>query len=413
MARASPQVSRRRLVEAGGLMLLVPGLPGCARAASGDSAVAPPIAVVTLGAFGHGKTTLATALGRQFGGTPPVASQKLPGLDLRLTEYRTAARRYAHADGARHRDHVAGLITGAAAADGAILVVSAQDGPTQETEAHVRLARQTGVPAMVVYLNKIDAVTDPELLELIELEVRELLSSYGFPGDLSPVVKGSALDAVTGRRPQIGEASIRALAGALDAYLPQPEPLREQPFRMPVEDVFSISGRGTVVTGRVETGALRPGDALELVGIRPTQSTRCVGVEMFQEQPKSVQAGDVAGVLLERLDRHDIERGQTLCAPGAMAAAARFTAEVYVPTSDDGGRVEPIADKRRLQFFFRTADITGVVALPQGTAALAPGKNAELTVALIVPVAMEPHMRFAIRERGRIVGSGVVTKILA
>jgi elongation factor Tu len=305
------------------------------------------------------------------------------------------------------------MITGAAQMDGAILVVSAADGPMPQTREHILLARQVGVPALVVYMNKVDMVDDEELLELVEMEVRELLSSYDFPGDDIPIVKGSALAALDGKDPKIGEESVLALMEAVDSYIPQPARPVDQPFMMAVEDVFSISGRGTVVTGRIDRGIIKVGEEVEIVGLRPTQKTICTGVEMFRKLLDQGQAGDNVGVLLRGTKREEVERGQVLCKPGSITPHTKFTAEVYILTKDEGGRHTPFFSNYRPQFYFRTTDVTGVIQLKEGVEMIMPGDNAELDVELITPIAMEDKLRFAIREGGRTVGSGVVSKIVA
>jgi elongation factor Tu len=303
------------------------------------------------------------------------------------------------------------MITGAAQMDGAILVVSAADGPMPQTREHIRLARQVGVPAIVVFMNKVDQVDDPELLELVEMEIRELLSRYNFPGDKTPIIKGSALHAMNGTNPEIGEKSVRALLAAVDDYVPQPERPIDQPFLLPIEDVFSISGRGTVVTGRVERGIVKVGDELEIVGIRDTTKTTCTGVEMFRKLLDQGQAGDNIGALLRGVERDGVERGQVLCKPGSVKPHKKFKAEIYVLTKEEGGRHTPFFTNYRPQFYFRTTDVTGVVTLPAGTEMVMPGDNISIDVELIVPIAMEEKLRFAIREGGRTVGSGIVAKI--
>src|SRR5690606_32660132 len=311
-----------------------------------------------------------------------------------------------------HADYVKNMITGAAQMDGAILVVNAADGPMPQTREHILLARQVGVPALVVFLNKVDQVDDEELLELVEMEVRELLSSYDFPGDEIPIVKGSALAALEGRDPEIGENAIRELMAAVDEYIPTPERPVDQPFLMPVEDVFSISGRGTVATGRVERGVVRVGDELEIVGIRPSKKTPCTGVEMFRKLLDQGEAGDNVGVVLRGVDREGIERGQVLCKPGSVKPHTKFEAEAYILTKEEGGRHTPFFTNYRPQFYFRTTDVTGTVALPEGTEMVMPGDNLKFNVELIAPIAMEEKLRFAIREGGRTVGAGVVSKII-
>ncbi|MBK5952321.1 elongation factor Tu, partial [Rhodobium orientis] len=327
-------------------------------------------------------------------------------------EYETDARHYAHVDCPGHADYVKNMITGAAQMDGAILVVSAADGPMPQTREHILLARQVGVPAIVVYLNKCDQVDDEELLELVELEVRELLSSYEFPGDDIPIVKGSALVALDEGDKKLGEDSIRELLAAVDDYIPTPERPKDQPFLMPIEDVFSISGRGTVVTGRVERGVIKVGEEVEIVGIRDTTKTTCTGVEMFRKLLDQGEAGDNVGVLLRGTKREDVERGQVLCKPGSVTPHTKFKAEAYILTKEEGGRHTPFFTNYRPQFYFRTTDVTGVVTLPEGTEMVMPGDNVTMDVTLIVPIAMEEKLRFAIREGGRTVGAGVVAQII-
>ena len=327
-------------------------------------------------------------------------------------EYETGARHYAHVDCPGHADYVKNMITGAAQMDGAILVVNAADGPMPQTREHILLARQVGVPALVVYLNKVDQVDDEELLELVEMEVRELLSSYDFPGDDIPIVKGSALAALEGRDEEIGANSIKALMDAVDAYIPQPDRPRDQPFLMPIEDVFSISGRGTVVTGRIERGIVNVGDEIEIVGIKDTQKTTCTGVEMFRKLLDQGEAGDNVGVLLRGTKREDVERGQVLAAPGSITPHTKFNCEAYILTKEEGGRHTPFFTNYRPQFYFRTTDVTGTVDLPEGTEMVMPGDNITMVVNLIAPIAMDEGLRFAIREGGRTVGAGVVTSII-
>jgi elongation factor Tu len=326
-------------------------------------------------------------------------------------EYETANRHYAHVDCPGHADYVKNMITGAAQMDGAILVVSAADGPMPQTREHILLARQVGVPALVVYLNKVDQVDDEELLELVELEVRELLSSYEFPGDDIPVVKGSALAALEDRDDTMGRDSVNELMAAVDAYIPQPERAKDMPFLMPIEDVFSISGRGTVVTGRVERGVLKVGDEVEIIGIRDTRKTICTGVEMFRKLLDQGEAGDNIGALLRGIGRDDVERGQVLAKPGSITPHTNFKAEAYILTKEEGGRHTPFFTNYRPQFYFRTTDVTGVVTLPEGTEMVMPGDNVSMTVELIAPIAMDEGLRFAIREGGRTVGAGVVAGI--
>jgi elongation factor Tu len=327
-------------------------------------------------------------------------------------EYETTKRHYAHVDCPGHADYVKNMITGAAQMDGAILVVSAADGPMPQTREHILLARQVGVPALVVYMNKVDMVDDPELLDLVELEVRELLSKYDFPGDDIPIVKGSALCALEDREPKIGHDSVLELMKAVDDYIPQPERPIDQPFLMPIEDVFSISGRGTVVTGRVERGIIKVGEEVEIVGLRATQKTVVTGVEMFRKLLDQGQAGDNVGVLLRGTKREDVERGQVVCKPGSVKPHTRFKAEAYILTKEEGGRHTPFFTNYRPQFYFRTTDVTGVVTLPEGTEMVMPGDNVTMDVTLIVPIAMEEKLRFAIREGGRTVGAGVVASIV-
>ncbi|MGO4689142.1 elongation factor Tu, partial [Brevundimonas sp. 2YAF1] len=341
--------------------------------------------------------------------------EKARGITINTShvEYETANRHYAHVDCPGHADYVKNMITGAAQMDGAILVCSAADGPMPQTREHILLSRQVGVPALVVFLNKVDMVDDEELLELVEMEVRELLSSYQFPGDDIPVVKGSALAAVENRDAHIGEERVLELMAAVDAYIPQPERPVDMPFLMPVEDVFSISGRGTVVTGRVERGIVKVGEEVEIVGIRPVQKTTCTGVEMFRKLLDQGQAGDNVGVLLRGTKREDVERGQVLCKPGSITPHTKFVAEAYILTKEEGGRHTPFFTNYRPQFYFRTTDVTGIVHLKEGVEMIMPGDNAELDVELITPIAMEEKLRFAIREGGRTVGAGVVSKIIA
>jgi elongation factor Tu len=373
----------------------------------------------------HGKTTLTAAitsvLSKKFGGEAKAYDQidnapeeKARGITINTAhvEYETAKRHYAHVDCPGHADYVKNMITGAAQMDGAILVVSAADGPMPQTREHILLARQVGVPYIIVYLNKADMVDDKELLELVEMEVRELLSKYEFPGDDTPIVIGSALKALEGDKGELGEGSIMKLAEALDSYIPQPKRALDGPFLMPVEDVFSISGRGTVVTGRVERGIVKVGDEIEIVGIRPTQKTVCTGVEMFRKLLDQGQAGDNVGVLLRGTKREEVERGQVLAKPGSITPHTKFQAEVYVLSKEEGGRHTPFFNGYRPQFYFRTTDVTGSIELPQGTEMVMPGDNIGMTVTLISPIAMEEGLRFAIREGGRTVGAGVVAKII-
>ncbi|MBX6393517.1 MAG: elongation factor Tu [Burkholderiales bacterium] len=385
----------------------------------------PHVNVGTIGHVDHGKTTLTAAittiLAKKYGGEAKAYDQidnapeeKARGITINTShvEYETEKRHYAHVDCPGHADYVKNMITGAAQMDGAILVVSAADGPMPQTREHILLARQVGVPYIVVYLNKADMVDDKELLELVEMEVRELLSKYGFPGDDTPIIVGSALKALEGDQSEIGEPSILKLAEALDTYIPEPQRAIDGPFLMPVEDVFSISGRGTVVTGRVERGVIKVGDEIEIVGLRPTQKTVCTGVEMFRKLLDQGQAGDNIGVLLRGTKREEVERGQVLAKPGSITPHTKFQAEVYVLSKEEGGRHTPFFNGYRPQFYFRTTDVTGAVELPAGTEMVMPGDNVQITVTLIAPIAMEEGLRFAIREGGRTVGAGVVTKII-
>jgi elongation factor Tu len=380
----------------------------------------PHANVGTIGHVDHGKTTLTAAITKYFGEfkayeqIDAAPEEKARGITISTAhvEYESDKRHYAHVDCPGHADYVKNMITGAAQMDGAILVVSAADGPMPQTREHILLARQVGVPAVVVYLNKVDQVDDEELLELVEMEVRELLSSYEFPGDDIPIVKGSALAAMEGRDPEIGENSIRELIKSVDEYIPTPERPIDQPFLLPIEDVFSISGRGTVVTGRVERGVVTVGDELEIVGIKDTQKTTCTGVEMFRKLLDRGEAGDNVGVLLRGIERTGVERGQVLCKPGSVTPHKKFLAEAYILTKEEGGRHTPFFSNYRPQFYFRTTDVTGVVTLKEGTEMVMPGDNVEINVELIVPIAMEEKLRFAIREGGRTVGAGIVAKII-
>ena len=385
----------------------------------------PHVNVGTIGHVDHGKTTLTaaicTVLASKFGGEAKAYDQidaapeeKARGITINTAhvEYETEHRHYAHVDCPGHADYVKNMITGAAQMDGAILVVSAADGPMPQTREHILLARQVGVPYIIVYLNKCDMVDDPELLELVEMEVRELLSSYDFPGDTIPIIKGSAKLALEGDTGELGEQSIMKLAETLDVYIPTPQRALDQPFLMPIEDVFSISGRGTVVTGRVERGVIRVGDEIEIVGIKPTQKTTCTGVEMFRKLLDEGEAGDNVGILLRGTKREDVERGQVLAKPGTITPHTKFTAEVYVLTKEEGGRHTPFFKGYRPQFYFRTTDVTGTIELPEGTEMVMPGDNITMTVQLICPIAMEAGLRFAIREGGHTVGAGVVAKII-
>ena len=380
----------------------------------------PHCNIGTIGHVDHGKTTLTAAITKYFGefraydqidGAP---EEKARGITISTAhvEYETEARHYAHVDCPGHADYVKNMITGAAQMDGAILVVSAADGPMPQTREHILLARQVGVPALVIYMNKVDQVDDPELLELVEMEIRELLSSYEFPGDDIPIVQGSALAALEGKNDEIGKQSILKLMEAVDSYIPQPERPKDQAFLMPIEDVFSISGRGTVVTGRVERGVVKVGEEVEIIGIRDTQKTTVTGVEMFRKLLDQGEAGDNVGVLLRGTKREDVERGQVLCKPGSVTPHTRFKAEAYILTKEEGGRHTPFFTNYRPQFYFRTTDVTGVVSLPEGTEMVMPGDNVTMDVSLIVPIAMEEKLRFAIREGGRTVGAGVVATII-
>jgi elongation factor Tu len=386
----------------------------------------PHANVGTIGHVDHGKTTLTAAITKilaETGGATYTSydqidkapEEKARGITINTAhvEYQTENRHYAHVDCPGHADYVKNMITGAAQMDGAILVVSAADGPMPQTREHILLARQVGVPAIVVYLNKVDQVDDPELLELVELEVRELLSQYDFPGDEIPIVKGSALYALEDRGdPKLGRESVLELMQAVDAYIPQPERPMDRPFLMPIEDVFSISGRGTVVTGRVERGVINVGEEVEIVGIKDTQKTVCTGVEMFRKLLDRGEPGDNVGVLLRGIKRDEVERGQVLCKPGSITPHTRFNAETYVLTKEEGGRHTPFFSNYRPQFFFRTTDVTGTIELPDGTEMVMPGDNVTMKVALIAPIAMEEGLRFAIREGGRTVGAGVVASII-
>jgi len=385
----------------------------------------PHCNIGTIGHVDHGKTTLTAAITKvlaETGGATFTAydqidkapEEKARGITISTAhvEYETDKRHYAHVDCPGHADYVKNMITGAAQMDGAILVVSAADGPMPQTREHILLARQVGVPALVVYMNKVDMVDDPELLDLVELEVRELLSSYQFPGDKIPVIRGSALHALEGKDPKLGKDSIMALMKAVDEFIPQPDRPIDQPFMMAIEDVFSISGRGTVVTGRIDRGVVKVGEEVEIVGIRPTVKTTVTGVEMFRKLLDQGQAGDNVGCLLRGVERDGVERGQVLCKPGSITPHTHFKAEVYVLTKEEGGRHTPFFTNYRPQFYFRTTDVTGVVQLPQGTEMVMPGDNVSIEVELIVPIAMEEKLRFAIREGGRTVGSGVVAKIV-
>jgi elongation factor Tu len=385
----------------------------------------PHCNIGTIGHVDHGKTSLTAAITKilaETGGATYTAydqidkapEEKARGITINTAhvEYQTQKRHYAHVDCPGHADYVKNMITGAAQMDGAILVVSAADGPMPQTREHILLARQVGVPALVVFMNKVDMVDDPELLELVELEVRELLSSYQFPGDKIPIIKGSALAALEGNKPEIGKEAVLKLMAAVDEYIPQPERPKDQPFLMPIEDVFSISGRGTVVTGRIERGIVKVGEEVEIVGIRDTTKTVVTGVEMFRKLLDQGEAGDNVGCLLRGIDRTGVERGQVLCKPGSVKPHKKFKAEAYILTKEEGGRHTPFFNNYRPQFYFRTTDVTGFVTLPQGTEMVMPGDNVTMDVELITPIAMEEKLRFAIREGGRTVGAGVVAKII-
>ena len=384
----------------------------------------PHCNVGTIGHVDHGKTSLTAAITKilaETGGATFTAydqidkapEERARGITISTAhvEYQTANRHYAHVDCPGHADYVKNMITGAAQMDGGILVVSAADGPMPQTREHILLARQVGVPALVVFMNKVDMVDDPELLDLVEMEVRELLSSYQFPGDDIPIIRGSALAALEGKTPEIGRDAILKLMEAVDAYIPQPERPKDQPFLMPIEDVFSISGRGTVVTGRIERGIVKVGEEVEIVGIRDTVKTTVTGVEMFRKLLDSGEAGDNVGALLRGVDREGVERGQVLCKPGSVKPHKKFKAEAYILTKEEGGRHTPFFANYRPQFYFRTTDVTGVVTLPAGTEMVMPGDNISFDVELITPIAMEEKLRFAIREGGRTVGAGVVASI--
>ena len=388
----------------------------------------PHLNVGTIGHVDHGKTTLTAAITKvaskamgddskavAFENIDKAPEERERGITIATAhvEYETASRHYAHVDCPGHADYVKNMITGAAQMDGAVLVVSAADGPMPQTREHILLARQVGVPYIIVFLNKADMVDDAELLELVEMEVRELLSSYDFPGDDTPVIIGSALKALEGDSSEVGEASVLKLLAALDEYIPQPERDLDKPFLMPIEDVFSISGRGTVVTGRVERGVVNVGDEIEIVGLRETQKTTCTGVEMFRKLLDQGQAGDNIGALIRGLKREDVERGQVLAKPGSITPHTKFEAEVYVLTKEEGGRHTPFFKGYRPQFYFRTTDVTGAVELPSDVEMVMPGDNIKVTVELIAPIAMEEGVRFSVREGGRTVGAGVVSKVIA
>ncbi len=385
----------------------------------------PHCNIGTIGHVDHGKTTLTAAITKvleEFGGATftsfdeidKAPEERARGITIATAhvEYETENRHYAHVDCPGHADYVKNMITGAAQMDGAVLVVSAADGPMPQTREHILLARQVGVPAIVVYLNKVDQVDDPELLELVELEVRELLSAYEFPGDDIPIVKGSALKALEGSDEELGRASVIALMAAVDEYIPQPDRPKDRPFLMPIEDVFTISGRGTVVTGRIEQGIVNVGDEVEIVGIKETRKTTCTGVEMFRKLLDQGEAGDNVGVLLRGTKREEVERGQVLAQPGSITPHTKFKAEAYILTKEEGGRHTPFFTNYRPQFYFRTTDVTGVVHLPEGTEMVMPGDNIAVEIELIVPIAMDEGLRFAIREGGRTVGAGVVAAII-
>jgi elongation factor Tu len=384
----------------------------------------PHCNIGTIGHVDHGKTTLTAAITKvlaKAGGAKFVAydqidktpEEKARGITISTAhvEYETAKRHYAHVDCPGHADYVKNMITGAAQMDGAILVVNAADGPMPQTREHILLARQVGVPALVVFLNKVDTVNDKELLDLVEMEIRELLTSYGYPGDKTPIIKGSALKAIEGDA-ELGDKPILALMDAVDAFIPQPNRPKDKPFLMPIEDVFSISGRGTVVTGRIESGVIKTGDEMEIIGIRATQKSVCTGVEMFRKLLDSGEAGDNVGILLRGIERDQVERGQVLAKPGSIKPHTKFEAQAYILKKEEGGRHTPFFTKYRPQFYFRTTDVTGEVALPAGVEMIMPGDDAKMTVTLITPIAMDNNLKFAIREGGRTVGAGVVTKII-
>ena len=385
----------------------------------------PHCNVGTIGHVDHGKTSLTAAITKvlaekgmaqytAYDQIDKAPEEKARGITISTAhvEYETVARHYAHVDCPGHADYIKNMITGAAQMDGAILVVSAADGPMPQTREHILLARQVGVPAIVVYMNKVDMVDDPELLDLVELEVRELLTKYNFPGDKIPIVRGSALCALEGKKPELGHDSILKLMDAVDAAIPQPERPKDKPFLMPIEDVFSISGRGTVVTGRVERGIVKVGEEVEIVGLRPTQKTVCTGVEMFRKLLDQGEAGDNVGVLLRGTKREEVERGQVLAKPGTITPHTKFQCEAYILTKEEGGRHTPFFANYRPQFYFRTTDVTGTVMLPEGTEMVMPGDNIRMDVTLISPIAMDEGVRFAIREGGKTVGAGVVAKII-
>jgi elongation factor Tu len=380
----------------------------------------PHVNIGTIGHVDHGKTTLTAAITKYFGEfrdysqIDAAPEEKARGITINTAhvEYETAERHYAHVDCPGHADYVKNMITGAAQMDGAILVVNAADGPMPQTREHILLARQVGVPALVVFLNKVDQVDDPELLELVEMEIRELLSKYGFDGDNIPIVSGSALAALEGRNPEIGENKVRDLLAAVDKAIPTPSRPIDKPFLMPIEDVFSISGRGTVVTGRIESGVVKVGEEVEIVGINKTQKTTVTGVEMFRKLLDQGQAGDNVGVLLRGTKREDVERGQVLAKPGSITPHTTFKCECYILSKEEGGRHTPFFSNYRPQFYFRTTDVTGAIKLPEGKEMVIPGDNVEMEIELINPIAMDEGLRFAIREGGRTVGAGVVSKII-
>ena len=385
----------------------------------------PHCNIGTIGHVDHGKTTLTAAITKvlaekgdaefvDYANIDKAPEERARGITINTShvEYETDNRHYAHVDCPGHADYVKNMITGAAQMDGAILVVSAADGPMPQTREHILLARQVGVPAIVVYMNKVDQVDDPELLELVEMEIRDLLSSYDFPGDEIPIIKGSALAVLENGDPKIGHDSIIELMKAVDSYIPQPERPKDKPFLMPIEDVFSISGRGTVVTGRVERGVLHVGDEIEIVGIKPTQKTTCTGIEMFRKLLDEGEAGDNIGVLLRGTKREEVERGQVLAAPGSITPHTKFPCECYILTKEEGGRHTPFFNNYRPQFYFRTTDVTGSIELKEGTEMVMPGDNITMTATLIHPIAMNEGLRFAIREGGHTVGAGGVTKII-
>ena len=380
----------------------------------------PHVNIGTIGHVDHGKTTLTAAITKYFGefraydqidGAPEERARGIT-ISTAHVEYETENRHYAHVDCPGHADYVKNMITGAAQMDGAILVCAASDGPMPQTREHILLGRQVGIPYMVCYMNKVDLVDDEELIELVEMELRELFSSYDYPGDDIPIIKGSAHQAMIGLRPEIGESSIRALMAAVDEYIPTPTRMVDLPFLMPIEDVFSISGRGTVVTGRIERGVINVGDEVEIVGIRANKKSVCTGVEMFRKLLDRGEAGDNVGILLRGVDREGVERGQVLCKPSSVKPHTKFEAEAYILTKEEGGRHTPFFANYRPQFYFRTTDVTGTVELPDGTEMVMPGDNLKFNVSLIAPIAMEEKLRFAIREGGRTVGAGVVSKII-